>query len=73
MVDPVQNFREIQQAILNNMNDPQVSAKHQRAAVDALLQQLQSAIDKENSGKFKEVRETKDILAAQEQLLAKMI
>ena len=55
------------------MNDPQVSAKQKRAIVDALLQQLQSAIEKENSGKVSEVNEMKDILDTQEQLLAQMI
>ena len=31
-------FREIREAIFDNINDPQVNAKKQRAAVDALLQ-----------------------------------
>ena len=30
-------FREIREAIFDNINDPQVNAKKQRAAVDALL------------------------------------
>ena len=76
----IDTFREIQLAILDNLstdasnvNDPKVSAKQQRVVVDALLQQLQSAIDKENSGKVQEVHEMKDMLATQEQHLAQMI
>ena len=30
-------FREIREAIFDNINDPQVNAKKQRAAVDALV------------------------------------
>ena len=48
----IDTFREIQRAILNdlpadlgNANDSQVTNKNKRAAVDALLQQLQSTID----------------------------
>ena len=60
-------FREIREAIFGNINDPQVNAKKQRAAVDALLQQLQTAIDEENSKKTLEINEIKDIMAASEQ------
>ena len=56
-------FREIREAIFSNINDPQVDAKKQRAAVDALLQQLQTAIDEENSKKTQEINELKDIVA----------
>ena len=66
-------FREIREAIFSNINDPQVDAKKQRTAVDALLQQLQTAIDEENSNKTQEINELKDIMAHSEQLLAKMI
>ena len=58
----IDTFREIQRAILNdfpadlgNANDPQVTTKNKRAAVDALLQQLQSTIDHKNSIKVQEV------------------
>ncbi len=51
-------FREIQQDILDDIaqhlscvNDPKASAKQQRDAVDALLRQLQTAIDEVNSEK----------------------
>ncbi len=51
-------FREIQQDILDeiaqhlsSVNDPKASAKQQRDAVDALLRQLQTAIDEVNSEK----------------------
>jgi len=73
----IANFRYIQEAILaelsinvSKVNDPQVNAKQQRAAVDALLQQLQSAIDKANARKVQEVLDMKDMLATQEQQLA---
>ena len=56
-------FREIREDILDKINDPQVNAKKQRAAVDALLQQLQTAIDEENSKKTQEINELKDIVA----------
>ena len=56
-------FREIRDAILDQINDPQVNTKKQRAAVDALLQQLQTAIDEENSKKTQEINELKDIMA----------
>ena len=60
----IANFREIQQAILDEVGNPQVNAKEQRDAVDVLLQQLQCAVDEENSGKAQEIKEIKDMVAA---------
>jgi hypothetical protein len=42
-------FREIREAIFGNINDPKGNAKEQRDAVEALLRQLQTAVEDENS------------------------
>ena len=42
-------------------------------AVDVLLQQLQTVIDEQNSGKAKEIMEMKDMMAILEQQLAQLI
>jgi hypothetical protein len=47
----VDNFRDLQQAIVDDINIPQVNAKEQRDAVDTLLQQLQTAINERNYSK----------------------
>ena len=44
-------FKDIREAIFGSINDPQVNAKEQRDSVEALLRQLQTAIDDENSEK----------------------
>ena len=54
---------------LSRGNSPQEHDKAQRGTVDALLQQLQSAIDDINSGKAQEIKEMQDSLAIQEQQL----
>jgi hypothetical protein len=41
-------FKDIQKAILDGVNDPQIIVKDQKDAVNALLKQLQQAIDEEN-------------------------
>ena len=41
-------FREIREAIFSNINDPKANAQEQRDAVEALLRQLQTAVDDEN-------------------------
>ena len=55
-----ENFKDIQKAILDEVNDPRLNAKGQRDVVDAMLQQLKQAIDEENSGKILEIQERKD-------------
>jgi hypothetical protein len=54
---------------LSRVNSPQEHAKAQRGTFDALLQQLQSAIDEMNSGKAQEIKDMQDSLAMQEQQL----
>ena len=51
----IDTFREIRDAILGDINNPQVNAKKQSADIDALLQQLQSVIDWDNSRRVKEI------------------
>ncbi len=58
---------------LSKVKDPQANDDDRRVAIDALLQQLQSAIDKENSRTFLEVKDMKEMLANLELQLAKMI
>ena len=41
-------FKDIQKVILDGVNDPQIIVKDQKDAVEALLKQLQQAIDEEN-------------------------
>ena len=69
----IDTFREIREAILGEIDNPQVNAKKQGAAIDALLQYLQSVIDKDNSRRVQEVADMKTMLATQEQYLAQMI
>ena len=57
----------------NNQVNNQPLANDRSTAIDALLQQLQSAIDDENSRKMLEVNEWKDMLTTLEQQLAQMI
>jgi hypothetical protein len=57
----------------NNQVNKHLQANNGRAAIDALLQQLQSAIDEENSRKLLEVNEWKDMLTTLEQQLSQMI
>ena len=54
---------------LSRVDNPQEHSKAQRGNVDALLQQLQSAIDEINSEKAQEIKEMQDSLAIQEQQL----
>ena len=70
----VASFVELQQALLaehslkqSKVNNPQLNAKEQKDTVDALIQQLKSAINEENSRKAQEIQEMKDMLANQEQ------
>ncbi len=65
----VENFKDIQKAILDGVNDPRLNDKGRRDVVDAMLQQLKQAIDDENSGKILEIQERKDQQLQLEQVL----
>ena len=77
MVQPtIATIKELHEVILtefslylSRVDNPKEHAKAQRGTVDALLQQLQSAIDEINSGKAQEIKEMQDSLAILEQQL----
>ncbi len=66
----IADLRDIQCAIFDEMNNTTVNAKEQRETIDALLQQLQKAIEEKYFSKTQEIIEIKGMLAIQEQQLA---
>ena len=66
----IANVRETEKAILDGINPSQIDAKQQRDAVDELLQRLQTAVEEENFGKVREIKEINDSIATLEQELA---
>ena len=43
--ETIKNFKEIQQSILEDIKNPQITANAYEANIDALLHQLRTAID----------------------------
>ena len=69
----IDTFKEIWEAILGDINNPQVNPIAQRATVEELLRQLRTAINERNSGIFQNIKEMNDYLLTHEQQLAQMM
>jgi len=77
LLKTIKTFKDIQEAILAVVNDPQIDPNHQSAqsatTIETLLHQLRTAINEENSKTTQAINDNKDIITFQEQSLAQMV
>jgi hypothetical protein len=61
--ETIKNFKEIQQNILDDIHDPQITPNAHDATIEEMLRQLRTAINERNSGKIQDIKEMKNYLA----------
>ncbi len=66
LLETIKNFQVIQQNILDDIKDPQITPNAYDATIEEMLRQLRTAINERNSGKIQDIKEMKNYLATLE-------